>query len=81
MALQGAFSAQEAELNFICAPLSPLNYSSRDGAPETTALGNKGTCLHRSTANISLFHMRAARMHFMRKVRAISGFIPDAGDA
>ncbi len=34
--------AQEAELNFISASLSPLNYSSRDGAPETTAMGDTG---------------------------------------
>lgn len=57
------FTAQEADLNFIYTPLSPLNYSSRDGAPETTALGDKGCCQHYCTANV-LFHTRARGLHF-----------------
>lgn len=63
MRLCRGLSAQEAELNSICASLSPLNYSSRDRAPETTALGDKGCCQHNCTACI-LSLMRARRMHF-----------------
>lgn len=63
------FSAQEAVLNFICAPLSPLNYSSGDGAPETTALGDTGCSQRNRTANILQFQLSVRRIHPMRKRR------------
>ena len=53
----GGLRAQEADLNSARAPLGPFNYSSRDTAPETTALP-PAHC----TANISL-SMGARTMH------------------
>lgn len=59
--LRRGVSVHEAEMNSIC---TPLNYSSRDAAPERAARGNKGCWQHNCTANISGFRVAASLKTF-----------------
>lgn len=59
--LRRGVSVHEAEMNSVC---TPLNYSSRDAAPERAARGDKGCWQRNCTANISCFHVAAGLKTF-----------------